>query len=127
MNLPTKVLLWVVLSSFALLGAKAEDNKVQTADALVCGSPEQVKDFVVQHPENLRSALPAANMHGAKGTCLFAQVAFVAGKTMDRIEQPNVTYVVTEIVIVGVATPYGVIAVKPNVAYTVLKVKEETA
>jgi hypothetical protein len=127
MNLPTKVLLWVVLSSFALVGAKAEDGTVQTSGALICGSAQQAKEFAAQHPGNLQSALPTANTHGAAGACLFAQVAFVAGKAMDRIEQPNVTYVVTEIVIVGVATPYGIIAVKPNVAYTVLKVKEETA
>ena len=125
MNLLTKLLLWVVLSSFALVGAKAESN-VQTAGALICGSAEQARDFAARHPENLQAALPAANMHGPKGTCLFAQVAFVAGKSMDRIEQKDVTYVVTEIVIVGVATPYGVIAIKPNIAYTVLKVKEQT-
>jgi hypothetical protein len=127
MNLPTKVVLWLVMSAFTLAGAQANDAKVQTADALICGTAQQARDYAAQHPENLPAALPAVNMHGPKGTCLFAQIAFLAGKAMDRIEQKNATYIVTEIVIVGVATPYGVIAVKPNIAYTVLKAKEESA
>jgi hypothetical protein len=131
MNLPAKLVLCVLLSSFALVGAKARENNeagnVQTAGALICGTAEQARTFATEHPSDLQAALPMSNTHGAKGTCLFAQVAFVAGKAMDRIEQKNATYAVTEIVILGVATPYGVIAVKPNVAYTVLKVKEETA
>lgn len=127
MNLPTTIFLWLVMSSFAVAGAQAEDGKVQTAAALICGTAQQARDFAAEHPENLQAALPAANVHGPKGPCLFAQVAFVANRTMDRIERKDVTYAVTEIVIVGVDTPYGVIAVRPNVAYTVLKVKEETA
>ena len=34
---------------------------------------------------------------------------------------------VTEIVIVGVATPYGMLAIEPSVVYTLLKVEEERA
>jgi hypothetical protein len=131
MNLPAKLLLAAALPMAALMsanmGAKADDGSVQTRTALICGTAEQVKNFAVHHPDELQAALPAANTEDASGSCLFAQIAFVAGKGMDRIEQKNATYQVTEIMIVGVATPYGIIAVKPNLAYTVLKVKEAAA
>jgi hypothetical protein len=127
MNLLTKRLLWVIFVSLPLVSARAEDGNVQTGDALICGTAEQAKAFVASHPDNLEAAVAAANGKGVHGTCLSAQIAYVPGKAIGRIERPNVTYVVTEIMIVGVTTPYGIMAIKPDVAYTVLKVKEEAA
>ena len=42
----------------------------------------------------------------------------------DRIEHSDATYAVTEILIVGVKTPGGVLRMRPNVAYALLRLNE---
>jgi len=46
---------------------------------------------------------------------------------MDRVRNKDGSYAVTEILIVGVATPYGFLPIEPSVVYTLLKVTEEKA
>jgi hypothetical protein len=46
---------------------------------------------------------------------------------MERVKSKDGSYDVTEILIVGVATPYGMLAIEPSVVYTLLKVTEEQA
>ena len=44
-----------------------------------------------------------------------------------RVRNKDGSYAVTEILIVGVATPYGFLPIEPSVVYTLLKVAEEKA
>jgi len=124
-----KLVLWLVLSSLAAFGARANTApmaEVQAANALICGTADQAKRFVTLHPDFQR-ALDTVNETGTDSNCLAAVIAYIPGKALDRVEQKDATYVVTEILIVGVGTPYGMLKVEPSVVYTVLKVNEETA
>jgi hypothetical protein len=56
---------------------------------------------------------------------LVAKIAFLPGKQLDLIEDKDATYTVTEILIVAVSTPDGLVKIGPNLAYTLLRRPEE--
>jgi hypothetical protein len=136
MSFVTKVIVWVVLSLFAALGAKAQpalsSKDVQAARLVICSSAEKAQHFAAQH-QDVQAAIAnneaasGKDSSGAVNACLVAGIAYVSGKQVDRIRSKDGSYDVTEIMIVGVATPYGMLAIKPSVVYTLLKVAEESA
>ena len=135
MNLVTKVIVWIVLSLFAAFGARAQDapaRDVQAARMVICGTAEKAQLFAAQN-HDLQAAIAnddAASSKGASGAssaCLVAGIAYVSGKQIERVSSKDGAYDVTEILIVGVATPYGMLAIEPSVVYTLLKVSEERA
>jgi hypothetical protein len=135
MNLITKVIVWIVLSLFAAVGARAQDaaaQNVQSARMVICSSAEKAQSFAAQH-QDVQAAIAkdetasGKDSNGASSACLVAGIAYVSGKQIDRVSSKDGSYHVTEIMIVGVATPYGMIAVEPSLVYTLLKVDEERA
>jgi len=135
MNLVTKAIIWIALSLFAALGARAQDTpaqEVQAARLVICGTAEKAQRFAAQH-QDLQAAIASddaatsKDASGASNACLVAGIAYVSGKQIDRVRSKDGTYDVTEILIVGVATPYGMLAIEPSVVYTLLKVEEEKA
>jgi hypothetical protein len=135
MNLIAKVILWIVLSLFAALGARADDARsqnVQAARMVICSSAEKAQNFAAQH-QDVQAAIAkdesatGKDANGAASACLVAGIAYISGKQMDRIQSKDASYHVTEILIVGVATPYGMLAIEPSVVYTLLKAEEERA
>jgi uncharacterized membrane protein YgdD (TMEM256/DUF423 family) len=130
MNLITKVIVWIVLSLFAALGARAGDvaaQNVQAARMVICSSAEKAQHFATQH-QDVQAAIAkdeTKDASGAASACLVAGIAYISGKQLDRVQSKDASYAVTEIMIVGVATPYGMLAIKPSVVYTLLKVDEE--
>jgi hypothetical protein len=135
MKLFAKIVIWLVLSAFLAAGAKAQqpDSKdVQAARLVICDSAEKAQRFAAQH-QNLQAAIANENeptkkdSNGAPSICLVAGIAYISGKQMDRVQKDDASYDVTEILIVGVATPYGFLAIEPAVVYTLLKVDDEHA
>ena len=135
MNLIAKVIVWIVLSLFAALGAKADDARsqnVQAARMVICSSAEKAQHFAAQH-QDVQAAIAkdksssGKDASGAGSACLVAGIAYISGKQMDRVVSKDAAYDVTEILIVGVATPYGMLAIEPSVVYTLMKVDEERA
>lgn len=135
MNLVAKVIVWIVLSLFAALGARAQDapsRDVQAARLVICGTAEKAQLFAAQN-QDLKAAIArddaaaGKNAGDAANACLVAGIAYISGKPMERVSSKDGAYNVTEILIVGVATPYGMLAIEPSVVYTLLKVEEEAA
>lgn len=135
MKLVAKVIVWIAVSLSAALGARAQDTssqEVQAARLVICGSAEKAQHFAAQH-HDLQAALASddaatsKDASGAPNACLVAGIAYVSGKQIDRVRSKDGTYDVTEILIVGVATPYGMLAIEPSVVYTLLRVDEERA
>ena len=138
MNLFAKFVVWIVLSFLAAFGAKAQgvsSHDVQAAKLLICGTAEKAQHFAAQN-QDVQAAIAndeAVNSGkgkgatGASSACLVAGIAYVSGKQIERVQSKDGSYDVTEILIVGVATPYGMLAIKPSVVYTLLKVEEERA
>lgn len=133
MNVFSKLVLWVVLCSLLAFGAKAQglqqqepQQDVQAANTLICGTADHAKRFVTLN-QDIQRALAEVNDSGRSSSCLMAAIAFIPGKQVDRVAHKDGTYAVTEILIVGVGTPYGMLATEPSVVYTVVKVSEEAA
>ena len=134
MNVVTKVIVWIVLSLLAAFGARAQDaptRDVQAARMVICGSAEKAQLFAAQN-QDIQAAIANEDVASSKkgagsaaSACLVAGIAYVSGKQIERVRSKDGSYDVTEIMIVGVATPYGMLAIEPSVVYTLLKVNEE--
>jgi uncharacterized membrane protein YgdD (TMEM256/DUF423 family) len=135
MNLFAKVMVWIVLSSFVALGAKAREapaRDVQSARLVICSTAEKAQSYAAQN-QDLQAAIAddsqatKTDASAASSACLVAGIAYISGNKMERVQSKDGSYDVTEILIVGVATPYGMLAIEPSVVYTLLKVTEEQA
>ena len=139
MNVFAKVMVWIVLSSFVALGAKADpvkartpDRDVQSARLVICSTAEKAQSYAVQN-HDLQAAIAndgqatKTDASTASSACLVAGIAYISGNKLERVKNKDGSYDVTEILIVGVATPYGMLAIEPSVVYTLLKVTEEQA
>jgi len=92
------------------------------ADAVICATAADAKTYATTHRDAIQNAI-AGEITGK--ACVVAKVAFVPGKQSDRIEQKDATYAVTEITIVGVSTPLGVLGIPPNAAFTLLRLQNQ--
>lgn len=132
MNLIAKAVVWTVLSLFAAVGAKADplppQQDVQAGKLVICGSAEKAQHFAAKH-QDIQAVIAADSdiTSSASAPCLIAGIAYISGQQVDRIRNKDASYAVTEITIVGVATPYGFLGIKPEVVYTLLKVTDENA
>jgi hypothetical protein len=135
MNLFVKVVVWIVLSSFVALGAKAREvpeRDVQSAKLVICSSAEKAQSFAAQN-HDLQATIAndgqatKTEASAAPNACLVAGIAYISGNKLERVQSKDGSYDVTEILIVGVATPYGMLSIEPSVVYTLLKVTEEQA
>jgi|SRR5215510_845068 len=98
---------------------------LKTADGvLVCATAADAKNYAALHKNAIRSAIEGEI--DAKA-CLIAKVAYLPGKQTERIEDKDTTYILTEILIVAVKTPYGMLRMRPNLAFTLMPVDEEKA
>jgi hypothetical protein len=117
----SKFLLGAALSSFLIAPAQAQE--VQTGEALMCATAADAKDYAAAHEDKPQAAIESVT--DAKA-CRVAKIAYVPGKQTERLQLKDATYIVTEILVVAVGTPYGYLSMRPpNIAYTLLKLKEE--
>jgi hypothetical protein len=94
------------------------------ADVVICATAADARNYATMHHDAIQRAIEAERTGKA---CVVAKVVFVPGKQSDRIEQKDAIYAVTEITIVGVSTPLGVLRMPPNLAYTLLRLQDERA
>ena len=92
------------------------------ADVVICATAADAKHYANMHKDGIQRAIDGAIDGKA---CLVAKIAFVPGKQSDRIEHKDAIYAVTEIMIVGVSTPLGVLGMRPNLAYTLLRLPDQ--
>jgi hypothetical protein len=92
------------------------------ADVVVCATAADARNYATTHKDAIQNAI-AGEVTGK--ACVVAKVAFVPGKQSDRIEHKDATYAVTEITIVGVSTPLGVLGIPPNAAFTLLRLQDQ--
>jgi len=115
----------VLLSSSSALAQHEAPPDVKTADGvLVCATAADAKNYAALHKNGIRTAIEGEV--DAK-SCLIAKIAYVPGKQSERIEDTDTTYILTEILIVAVKTPYGLLRMRPNLAYTLMPVDEQKA
>jgi len=119
----SKLLIAATLSTLPGAFAQAEvtADEVTADNVLVCATPADAKSYAASHKDALQSSIAG---EADEKACLVTKVVFIPGKQSDRIEHNDGTYAVTEILIVAVKTPYGVLRMRPNVAYTLLRLRE---
>lgn len=125
-----KILIWIVLWVIAACAAHATDAQVTDAhvrtDRLpLCASVEKAQQFASK-TDNLAAAIASDDV-GAAQPCLVANIAYISGRPIERLRSHDAGYELTEILIVGVATPFGYLSVTPSLVYTLVKVDEEAA
>jgi hypothetical protein len=142
----SKLALWLLLTCLLAFGAKAQEprlesqaqspsqsqgqipaHEIKASQVLICGSLENAKAFATQNPDLGRALAAVNDSADAESRCLVAPIAYIEGQQVERIERSEGAYSVTEIMIVGVATPVGMLAIEPSVVYTIKKVHEEAA
>ncbi len=126
MRVISQILFGAALGSLplALSVSASAQQKVVTDNVVICATAADAKNYATTHKQNIKSAIERET--DAK-TCVVAKIAFMPGKQTDRIEDKDATYAVTEILIVAVSTPYGLLKMRPNLAYTLLRLHEEQA
>jgi hypothetical protein len=91
------------------------------ADVVICATAADAKTYATTHKDAIQNAI-AGEITGK--ACVVAKIAFVPGKQSDRFEHKDATYAVTEITVVGVSTPLGMLGIAPNMAYTLLRLPD---
>jgi hypothetical protein len=123
MSMMRKLLVAVALSPMLVVAAHAQvKDEIRTDDVVICATAADAKDYAATHKDTIQRSIESERDGRA---CLVANVAFMAGRQSERFQHKDATYVVTEILIVGVKTRYGLLSMRPNLAYTLLKVEEE--
>jgi len=118
----SKLLVAAALSTLPGAFAQAQvQADVKEDNVLVCATPADAKSYAAIHKDAVQSSIAGQSDEKA---CLVTKILFIPGKQSDRIEHSDATYAVTEILIVAVKTPYGVLRMRPNVAYTLLRLNE---
>ena len=113
----------LLVGAAALLPASVSAQPATTfGDVVICATAADAKNYATTHQDAIQRAIEREVTGKA---CVVAKIAFVPGKQSDRIEQKDATYAVTEIMIVGVSTPLGVLGMPPNLAYTLLRLQDE--
>jgi len=115
----------LLLSPSSALAQHEAQPDVKTADGvLVCATAADAKNYAALHKNGIKTAIEGEV--DAK-SCLIAKIAYVPGKQSERIEDTDTTYILTEILIVAVKTPRGLLRMRPNLAYTLMPVDEQKA
>ena len=109
-------------SSAAWSPAASAQPAATLADVVICATAADARNYATTHKDAIQNAIASESTGKA---CVVAKIAFVAGKQTDRMEQKDATYAVTEITIVGVSTPVGVLRIAPSRAYTLLRVPDQ--
>jgi hypothetical protein len=118
----SKFLIAAALSTLPVAFAQAEvQGEVTEDNVLVCATPADAMSYAASHKGALQTSIASGADDKA---CVATNAVFIRGKQGDRIEHSDATYAVTEILVVGVKTPRGVLRIRPNVAYALLRLNE---
>src|SRR5690242_10917604 len=122
MRIFSNVLIAAALSTLPSAFAQAEMQAEPTeGNVLVCATRADAMSYAASHKNALQASIAGEADDKA---CVASKIVFIPGKQGDRIEHSDATYAVTEILIVGVKTPRGVMRMRPNVAFALLRLNE---
>jgi hypothetical protein len=118
----SKFLIVTALSTLPVAFAQAEMQvEPKEGDVLVCATPADAMTYAASHKDALQASIAGGADDKA---CVATKVVFIPGKQGDRIEHRDATYAVTEILIVAVNTPRGILRTRPSIAFALLRLNE---
>ena len=122
MSLTARIVLWLVLGTFALT---AHAHELSEGTGIVCDTPDQVQRFAVlgAKPE----AIKTINDGAAKAVCALTTVRYIRGREVSRVRSSDHAYQVVEILLIEVQVHGQWGAITPEVQYTLFPLHEERA
>ena len=118
----SQILVTLVSLPLVLSLCACAEPTVTTENIVICATAADAKNYAALHKHDIKRAIERETN---AETCLVAKIAFLPGKQIDLVEDKDATYAVTEIVIVAVSTPDGLMKIGPNLAYALLQLPEE--
>lgn len=114
--------LFGVLLAVVLASANANAQELEVGNGLICSTAEQVERTIVQWDKIGSQIVAKINDEAKSAVCGVVPVAYQRGKTVKTVGNKQGRFDIVEILVIGVATPAGIIPVAPMVQYTTFKV-----
>lgn len=127
MSFTTRMILPFALLA-SLLGASAQaadyaDYEVGTS--LVCDTQAQVERFVALFAGDARAAIRVVNAEEQNpSACMIMNVAYMRGAQIGMARHGDSAFAIVRILVVGVETGDGILAVRPAVYFSLFGVRE---
>src|SRR5437773_11255763 len=113
MSLTARIVLWLVLDTFALT---AHAHELSEGTGIVCDTPDQVQRFAVlgAKPE----AIKTINDGAAKAVCALTTVRYIRGREVCRVRSSDHAYRVVEILLIEAKLHGQWWEITPSLQYT---------
>jgi hypothetical protein len=118
-----------VASFFGLMAllqsATALAADVETSVAPVCATQKQVERLAGLFAYNTKSAVHAVNVETQNPhACGIANVAFLRGARIGTVRTQEATFEIVEVLVVGTVLGDSIMAAKPVICFSLLKIEE---
>jgi hypothetical protein len=121
-----------IVPLFALLAAllsapaqAADDMDYEVGTSLVCDTQAQAERFVALFTGDAQAAIRVVNAEEQNpSACMIMNVAYLRGTQIGMARHRDSAFAIVRILVVGVETGSGMVAVRPAVYFTVFGVKE---
>ena len=130
MSFAMRLVLFALLASPLFASAQAMDYSAQAADyevgtSLVCDTQAQVERFVALFAGDAQAAIRVLNAEEQNpSACMIMNVAYLRGTQIGMARHADNAFAVVRILVVGVDTGHGLVAVRPAVYFSLFGVKE---
>jgi hypothetical protein len=112
------------LALLLALGIPQQAKAQEAGYGMVCDTPDQVRRYVLS--DDTTATLAAINSERAQ-SCALMKVTFYSGKRDEKVVTKDGVWVITHILIVGVANHGGVEPVEPTPRWIAVPVPSEAA
>ena len=108
-----------------LQAAPALAADVETSVAPVCDTQKQVERLAGLFAYNTKSAVHAVNVEAQNPrACGIANVAFLRGARIGTVRTQEATFEIVEVLVVGTVLGDSIMAAKPAIYFSLLKIDE---
>jgi len=108
-----------------LQAAPAQATDIETSVAPVCDTQQHVERLAGLFAYNTKSAVHAVNFEAQNPrACAFASVAFLRGARIGMVRTQEATFEIVEVLILGTVSGDTVMAAKPAIYFSLLKIDE---
>jgi hypothetical protein len=117
------VLLFALLP--CLLSAPGLASEYEVDTNLVCDTQAQVERFVSVFTGDAQDAIRVVNAEAQNpSACVIENVAYMRGTRLGMVRHGGSAFEIVRVLVIGIETENGILAVHPSVYFSLLSVKE---